>query len=824
MSLEGLQLGRYQLLRMVGSGGMGEIYLADDPGIHRRVAIKVIRTEISSAPTVAGTGTTDNASYLSQREAKAVASLDHPYILPLYDYGEQQLQGATYTYLVMPYREDGSLADWIRQRVLAGGITALEVARIVQQAASALQYAHDHRVIHLDVKPSNFLLRYPGDKTQMPDVLLTDFGIAKLSTLTSGMSQSVRGTPAYMAPELWEGHPTPATDQYALAAMTYELMTGRQPFQGNPMQLMYAHVNTPPPPPSFVSPYLSPAIDAVLVRGLAKKAEERFPSVAAFDAALQQALRTISPSTQLSAPPADTLLSANVPNTPVLGTVRATLAISEEEARTGGRRDLTLPGDRRISVTIPPGVQNGQVLRIDDTQQTASGSFTSAVYLTLSVVQPSSSTNTPASLPGASDLSQVTHISEKIPPIIAEQQTLRQQAASADVQAAMLRPPHKTPLPGSLPPSVGEQLTLPSASMLEQTRLASNPAAPIPGSVPPVPKTPSLTSVGTLQSPPEKRRSPVRGCVALLSLLAIVLIAGSGGLYYYFALANHSLPQTVQGSANGTNNQATSGPGQSTPIPTQGTPVVTTTAQGGITPTATYSGASPSPTSTKHPKPTPTPRPSPSPSPTATPPTGPSLAISPASFSNGNNCGYGANHGWICSTALSNTGKQPINWAASSTGSPSVSFSPASGTLAAGATVNVTIMVGAMTVCPGNATFAFTDTASSSDTATAPWSCGTPTLTVTPTALDTTTCTSASGGWQCTVTLGDDVGGLNWSASSNVNATFSPASGTVYPSGPATVTITIPGCTSGTLSFTGPGNTVAVAWTCLAATPTPAGG
>src|SRR5437870_4904217 len=112
MSLEGQLLGRYRLLQGIGSGGMGEVYLAEDPSINRQVAIKVIRTEIASYP---GTDGTTGANRLFQREARAIAMLDHPYILPLYDYGEQNIQGVTLAYLVMPYRPEGSLAAWLHK-------------------------------------------------------------------------------------------------------------------------------------------------------------------------------------------------------------------------------------------------------------------------------------------------------------------------------------------------------------------------------------------------------------------------------------------------------------------------------------------------------------------------------------------------------------------------------------------------------------------------------------------------------------------------------------------------------------------------------------
>lgn len=285
MSLEETILGHYKLLRSIGSGGMGEVYLAEDTRIARQVAVKVVRSELDPYPNAPAT---QEATRLFQREMKAIAALDHPNILPLIDFGEQTLNRGTYTYLVMPYRPDGSLVDWLQTQ---GGslLSPEEVIFLVLQAADALQHAHDHQIVHLDVKGSNFLVRTRQGRERLPDLLLTDFGIARFSTATSTASQNIRGTPAAMAPEQWAGQPVAASDQYALAVMTYQLLTGTVPFQGNMQQMMYKHIHEMPQPPSTHNPRIPPTVDAVLLRALAKRPEERFPSVQAFATALQQA-------------------------------------------------------------------------------------------------------------------------------------------------------------------------------------------------------------------------------------------------------------------------------------------------------------------------------------------------------------------------------------------------------------------------------------------------------------------------------------------------------------------------------------------------------
>jgi serine/threonine protein kinase len=303
MALEGTQIGHYRLQRLIGSGGMSEVYFAEDTHIPRHVAVKVVRNEVVLYPNVQAT---QEATRLFEREMKAISTLDHPNILPLYDFGEETVNTSTLTYMVMPFRSEGSLIAWLHQHSTIDTLPLQEVVHIVLQAASALQHAHNHRLVHLDVKPSNFLIRYRDDRPELPDVLLTDFGIAKFNTVTATASQSIRGTPAYMAPEQWEGNPVPATDQYALAVMTYQLLTGVSPFQGNMHSVMYQHLQVYPRPPSSLNPHLPATIDAVILRALAKNHEGRFPSIQAFAQALKQASQNIAPAAATSQQEEDT--------------------------------------------------------------------------------------------------------------------------------------------------------------------------------------------------------------------------------------------------------------------------------------------------------------------------------------------------------------------------------------------------------------------------------------------------------------------------------------------------------------------------------------
>src|SRR5438874_4476867 len=139
---------------------------------------------------------------LRQITAKAIARLDHPHILPLFSYGEETVNGMALTYIIMPFRREGSFDHWLSEHKKAGQqLSEEDVAYFIAQAADALQYAHDNQVVHQDVKPSNFLIRTNKERPNRPDLLLADFGIAKVKSGTTSISHSIRGTPTYMAPE-----------------------------------------------------------------------------------------------------------------------------------------------------------------------------------------------------------------------------------------------------------------------------------------------------------------------------------------------------------------------------------------------------------------------------------------------------------------------------------------------------------------------------------------------------------------------------------------------------------------------------------------------
>jgi len=329
-TLVGTSLGGYTLTRFLGSGGMGAVYLAKDPAIGQQVAIKVVRTDDADYPDVS---IARRAAERFKQEARAVASLDHLHILPLYRYGEDQTQNGQRAYMVMQYRPEGSLWDWLRRRAgLSSGeslvtapklpfglsstwpLSVEEATDYLRQAASALQYAHDRGIVHRDIKPANFLLRFDAGNTV--HLLLSDFGLAKLFSSNSATSH-ILGTPMYMAPEQFEGAAGPESDQYALATMIYYFLAGHPPFEGEPMRLMHQHITQPPSPIRTFNPTLPEGIESTLSRALAKRPADRYPSTAAFADAFAQGMygvpRGFTPQFSLPIRPQEKRIASTAP-------------------------------------------------------------------------------------------------------------------------------------------------------------------------------------------------------------------------------------------------------------------------------------------------------------------------------------------------------------------------------------------------------------------------------------------------------------------------------------------------------------------------------
>lgn len=273
--LAGQTLDQYRLIEAIGQGGMATVYRAQDTRSQREVAVKVLSSSV---------GGDRRFVRRFRREAAIATRLNHPHILPVLAYGEAR----GVVYLVMPFVRGPTLQDVLSKRRPG----AAETARWIGQVATALDFAHRKGVIHRDVKPSNVLIDDHGR------ALLTDFGLARLvegtGTLTGSM---LMGTPAYVSPEQARGQPVDArTDQYALGVILYQIAVGRLPFDADtPMGTVLMHIQQPVPRPRSLNPELPPAVEAVILKALAKERADRFPSVGALGRAYQEALTGAAP-------------------------------------------------------------------------------------------------------------------------------------------------------------------------------------------------------------------------------------------------------------------------------------------------------------------------------------------------------------------------------------------------------------------------------------------------------------------------------------------------------------------------------------------------
>lgn len=281
-ALTGQKVGTCRLERLIGQGGMGAVYLAHQERLERRVAVKILRVQAATDPE-----TVRKFQLRFQREANLIARLDHVNIIPIYEYGEQE----GLCYLVMPYLTGGSLRDLLQKR---GTIAPDQALIYLEQAARALDYAHEQGIIHRDLKPANFLLHADGR------LVLADFGIARIlasdaqdnagATLTS--TGILLGTPEYMAPEMVRGETLDGrADIYELGIVLYQMLSGSVPFKGNtPLFVAAMHLQQPLPSLHASNPALPAAIDSILATATAKSPAERFQTAGALAQAFRLAV------------------------------------------------------------------------------------------------------------------------------------------------------------------------------------------------------------------------------------------------------------------------------------------------------------------------------------------------------------------------------------------------------------------------------------------------------------------------------------------------------------------------------------------------------
>ncbi len=294
-------IGEYRLKRKLGGGGFGTVYLAEHTHEHSLVAIKILQVPLIKPE--------DFRGFI--KEAGTMTLLRHPHIIPLL-YFNMSAEGLPF--LVMEYAPGGTLRD---RHPHGSQVRLASIVEYVEQLASALQYAHGRRIIHRDVKPENMLLRADGT------LLLSDFGIAKIMEQSTLMSvQTQIGTPVYMAPEQHLGRPCFASDQYALAVVVYEWISGTRPFRGTSFGLAVQHMTTPPASLLDLLPALPPPIEQVIFKALSKAPEQRFETVQEFANAFRAAVQEANFSEVYMKKPVleETPLKASISQLPVTST------------------------------------------------------------------------------------------------------------------------------------------------------------------------------------------------------------------------------------------------------------------------------------------------------------------------------------------------------------------------------------------------------------------------------------------------------------------------------------------------------------------------
>ena len=350
------KLGKYEVRREVGRGGMGIVYEGFDPVIRRRVALKTFINEYfdESRP--------DNLLTRLRREAQAAGRLSHPNIIAVYDYGEEIVKDAagaekTTAFIAMEFIEGRSLQSHFEAQER---FPIPEINRIMSELLDALEYSHSHGVVHRDIKPANIILLADGT------VKVADFGVARIESSTLTQIGTVLGSPSYMSPEQFMGQTVDGrSDLYSAGVVWYQLLTAEVPFTGAFTTIMHRVLNDDAPPPSALNVQVPRAFDAVVRRAMAKRPDERFQSAAEFKRALARGIfdrsgrglrhaATAAAAAAAAAAAQPTLLTSPASTGAGRGTMRGTASRCgvRRLGRTRGGRSRRLPALGRAT---PPG-------------------------------------------------------------------------------------------------------------------------------------------------------------------------------------------------------------------------------------------------------------------------------------------------------------------------------------------------------------------------------------------------------------------------------------------------------------------------------------